>query len=154
MWHQSAIFENSWPPFVKCHVKSEWFSLTWSCGSRQRDTTSSGWKFTLNNLAVKGLKKITKGYCPIVKKITKGDWSHYVQPPLDFFYNYSKEYVKYHNAYFVAKTTIFRFSTKLLTALNINRLRVICISLASHECMFMLVQYAKVAHGHPALNQH
>ena len=37
-------------------VKSEWFSLTWSCGSRQRDTTSSGWKFKLNNLAVKGLK--------------------------------------------------------------------------------------------------
>ena len=36
-------------------VKSEWFSLTWSCGSRQRDTTSSGWKFKLNNLAVKGL---------------------------------------------------------------------------------------------------
>ena len=36
-------------------VKSEEFSLTWSCGSRQRDTTSSGWKFILNNLAVKGL---------------------------------------------------------------------------------------------------
>ena len=35
-------------------VKSEYFSLTWSCGSRQRDTTSSGWK-RLNNLAVKGL---------------------------------------------------------------------------------------------------
>ena len=26
-----------------------------SCGSRQRDTTSSGWKFKLHNLAVKGL---------------------------------------------------------------------------------------------------
>ena len=51
MWHQSAIVETSWPPFVK----SEQFSLTWSCGSRQRDTTSSGWKFRLNNLAVKGL---------------------------------------------------------------------------------------------------
>ena len=37
-------------------VKSEQFSLTWSCGSRQRGTTSSGWKFSLNNLAVKGLK--------------------------------------------------------------------------------------------------
>ena len=36
-------------------VKSESFSLTWSCGSRQRDTTSSGWKFSWNNLAVKGL---------------------------------------------------------------------------------------------------
>ena len=36
-------------------VKSEYFSLTWSCGSRQRDTTSRGWKFRLNNLAVKGL---------------------------------------------------------------------------------------------------
>ena len=32
------------------------FALTWSCGSRQRDTTSSGWKFQLNNLAVEGLK--------------------------------------------------------------------------------------------------
>ena len=39
-------------------VKSEWFSLTWSCGSRQRDTTLSEWKFRLNNLAVKGLNKI------------------------------------------------------------------------------------------------
>ena len=36
-------------------VKSESFSLTWSCGSRQRDTISSRWKFGLNNLAVKGL---------------------------------------------------------------------------------------------------
>ena len=38
-------------------VKSEYFSLTWSCGSRQRDTTSSGWKFRLNYLAVKGLRE-------------------------------------------------------------------------------------------------
>ena len=30
-------------------------SLTWSCESRQRDTTSNGWKFQLNNLAVKEL---------------------------------------------------------------------------------------------------
>ena len=29
------------------------------CGSRRRDTTSSGWKFKLNNLAVKGLMQIT-----------------------------------------------------------------------------------------------
>ena len=36
-------------------VKSEQFSLTWSCESRQRDTTSRGWKFQLNNLAAKGL---------------------------------------------------------------------------------------------------
>ena len=28
-------------------VKSEWFSLTWSCESRQRDTISRGWKFRL-----------------------------------------------------------------------------------------------------------
>ena len=35
-------------------VKSELFSLTWSCGTRQRNTTSSGWKFRLNNLAVRG----------------------------------------------------------------------------------------------------
>ena len=34
-------------------VKSEQFSLPWSCGSRQLDTTSSGWKCRLNNLAVK-----------------------------------------------------------------------------------------------------
>ena len=38
-------------------VKSEKFSLTWSCESRQRDTTSSGWKFQLNNVAVKRLTK-------------------------------------------------------------------------------------------------
>ena len=39
-------------------VKSEQFSLTWSCGSRQRDTTSSGWKLQINNLAAKGLRGI------------------------------------------------------------------------------------------------
>ena len=33
--HQSARFENRWPPFCKkCFKKS----LTWSCKSRQRDT--------------------------------------------------------------------------------------------------------------------
>ena len=38
-----AQFGNSYPPFSWfCQI---WiFSLTWSCGSRQRDTTSSGWK--------------------------------------------------------------------------------------------------------------
>ena len=36
--------------------KSEYFSLTLTCESRQRDTTSSGWKFQLNNLAVKWVK--------------------------------------------------------------------------------------------------
>ena len=41
-------------------VKSEWFSLTWSCGSRQRDRTSSGWEFQLHNLAVKGLKGLAQ----------------------------------------------------------------------------------------------
>ena len=45
--------------FKKCidlyFVKSEWFSLTWSCESRQRDTTSSSWKSKLNKLAIKGL---------------------------------------------------------------------------------------------------
>ena len=35
-------------------VKSEEFSFTWICGSRQRDTTLSEWKFQLNNFAVKG----------------------------------------------------------------------------------------------------
>ena len=39
-------------------VNSEHFSLTWSCGSRQRDTTSSGWKFRLNNLAAKELNRM------------------------------------------------------------------------------------------------
>ena len=47
--------------FVDLHfVKSEQFSLTWSCGSRQRDTTSIEWKFQLNNLAAKGLNEIVK----------------------------------------------------------------------------------------------
>ena len=36
-------------------ANAEEFSLTWSCGSRQRDTTSSAWKFRFINLAVKGL---------------------------------------------------------------------------------------------------
>ena len=41
---------------VDLHIfKSEYFLLTWSFGSRQRDTTSSGSKFKLNNLAVKGI---------------------------------------------------------------------------------------------------
>ena len=40
-------------------VKSE---HTWGCGSRQRDTTSSGWKFWLNNLAVKGLNSANAEY--------------------------------------------------------------------------------------------
>ena len=43
-------------------VKSEFFSLNWSCGSRQRDTTSSEWKFKLKNLAVKGVKRIKNDY--------------------------------------------------------------------------------------------
>ena len=52
-WHQSAIFENSWLPFCQIWI----ISLTWSCGSRQRDTISSVWKFRLNNSAVEGLKR-------------------------------------------------------------------------------------------------
>ena len=51
-WHRSANFK-----IIDLHcVKSEWFSSTWSCGSRQRDTTSCGWKLQLNTLAIKGLK--------------------------------------------------------------------------------------------------
>ena len=51
-------------------IKSEYFSLTWSCGSRQRDTTSGRWKFRLNNLAVKGLNiKICK--CLVLFQIKK-----------------------------------------------------------------------------------
>ena len=33
-------------------VQSEQFLLTWSCGSRERDTTLSEWKFQLNSLVV------------------------------------------------------------------------------------------------------
>ena len=36
-------------------VKSEFSALTWSCESRQRDTTSSGKKFKLNNVLVQGI---------------------------------------------------------------------------------------------------
>ena len=32
--------------------KSEYFSLIWSCESRQRDTTFSEWKFKWSNLGV------------------------------------------------------------------------------------------------------
>ena len=42
-------------------VKSEFFLLTWYYGSRQRDTTSIGWKFQLNNLAVIGLTLVLLG---------------------------------------------------------------------------------------------
>ena len=38
------------------YVSSPQFcQMTWSCGSRQRDTTSNEWKFQLYNSAVKGL---------------------------------------------------------------------------------------------------
>ena len=36
------------------------FPLTWSCGSRQRSATSTGWKFQLNNLAVTGVNIISE----------------------------------------------------------------------------------------------
>ena len=35
--------------------KSIYFTLTWSCASRQQDTVLSGWKLQLNNLALQGL---------------------------------------------------------------------------------------------------
>ena len=35
------------------------FLSTWSCVSRQRDTTSSWWKFKLNNLALKWFRPLT-----------------------------------------------------------------------------------------------
>ena len=38
--------------------KFEWFSLTWSCESRQRDTASSGWEFQLKNVPLKGLIRV------------------------------------------------------------------------------------------------
>ena len=37
----------------KQFVKSDYFSPTWSCESHEQDTTSSEWKFKLNNLGVK-----------------------------------------------------------------------------------------------------
>ena len=46
MWHQSAIFEKSWPPF--CQI--------WIFFTNLKLWIESGWKFRLNNLAVKGLK--------------------------------------------------------------------------------------------------
>ena len=43
--------------FVKCpFCQIEWFLLTWSCGSRQRDTTLSGGKFQLNNFFELGIE--------------------------------------------------------------------------------------------------
>ena len=56
-WHQSTRFENTYSPFSQIFI----ISLTWSCGSRQRDTTSSEWKFKFNNLAVKvdGIAQLT-----------------------------------------------------------------------------------------------
>ena len=64
MWHQSAIFENSWPQF--CQI-----CIIFTCGSRQRDTTSSGWKFRLNNLEVKGLSVC--GWCVLGSR-----WWHHL----------------------------------------------------------------------------
>ena len=49
-WHHTTIFHKIVDPHF---VISELFSL--SCGSRRRDPNSSGWKFQLNNLAVKRL---------------------------------------------------------------------------------------------------
>ena len=44
--------------FVVFHLdKSEYFSVILSCASCQRYAASSGWKFQLNNLAVKGSKQ-------------------------------------------------------------------------------------------------
>ena len=45
-------------------VKSEQFLPTWSCRSRQRDTTSNGWKFKLHNLALKEVK--STGVCMLI----------------------------------------------------------------------------------------
>ena len=60
LWNMLKIKCDINQPYLKTvhlhFVKSEWFSLTWSCGSRQRDTTSSGWKFRLKNLAVQRLR--------------------------------------------------------------------------------------------------
>ena len=50
--HQSAIFENSWTPFCQIWIIFTHLKL-WIASARP--TTSSGWKFRLNHLAVKGL---------------------------------------------------------------------------------------------------
>ena len=51
MWHPSSIFENSWPPYCQIWIIFTHLKL-WIVSA---DTISSGWKFRLNNLAVKGL---------------------------------------------------------------------------------------------------
>ena len=68
MLHQSAIFEKQLPPFCQIWI----ISHTWSCGSRQRDTNSSGWKFGLNDLAVEGL---TFCAAPFITVIFPAFWS-------------------------------------------------------------------------------
>ena len=60
IWHQSAIFENSWPPF--CQI---WIIFThlkvWIASARHNFKWG---KFRLNNLAVKGLKRWILLYKP------------------------------------------------------------------------------------------
>ena len=51
---------NIWKQLTSILSNLNYFSLTWSYGSRQRDTTSSGWKFKLNNLAVKWLREMIR----------------------------------------------------------------------------------------------
>ena len=48
MWYQPAWSEKSWPPFCQIWIIFTHLKL-WI------DTTSSGWKFKLNDLAIKGL---------------------------------------------------------------------------------------------------
>ena len=54
------INQQNWKIVDLHFIKSELFSLTWSHGSRQRDMTSSEWKFQLQNLAVKVLGLLFK----------------------------------------------------------------------------------------------
>ena len=44
-------------------VKLELFSLIWSCGSSQQDTTTGEWKFQLNNLPVRWLNRVRHLSC-------------------------------------------------------------------------------------------
>ena len=53
----TLVIVKIWEKFTTILSNLNNFHSLGSCGSRQRDTTSSGWKLQLNNLAVKELKR-------------------------------------------------------------------------------------------------
>ena len=50
-----TLHSNIWKELTSILSNLNNFPSLESCGSRQRDTTSSGWKFRLHNLAVEGI---------------------------------------------------------------------------------------------------